>query len=161
MLSTNQLPASRQVGVFIVFLGMWLDIKLSWELVYGMKRVSRLIRLSLAAALVFGGAITHADSLAHAHSNYDGVPHQHIAHAEAHVADVSAKADHSGSDTDGESSNHGSAVCLDAQCCTPAVHPVTQEFLQTFERDRFGPAPAPDYALSVTFSLLKPPRDIT
>lgn len=140
---------------------MCLDIPHSWELVYGMKRVSRLIRLSLAATLVCGGAITHADSVFHAHSNYHGVPHQHIAHAEAHVADVSAKTDHSASDTEGESPNLGSAVCLDAQCCTPAVHPVTQELLQTLERDRFGPAPAPNYALSITFSLLKPPRNIT
>jgi hypothetical protein len=115
----------------------------------------------MAAALVFGGAITHAHSAVHAHSNYHGVPHQHVAEAKAHVADASAKTDHSGSDTDGESSNHGSAVCLDAQCCTPALHPVAQEFLQSFERDSFGCAPAPDYALSVTFSLLKPPRNIT
>ncbi len=161
MLSTNQVPRSHQCRHFLTLLGICLDIPHPWELVYVMKRVSRLIRLSLAATLVCGGAITHADSVFHAHSNYHGVPHQRVAHAEAHVAGVSATTDHSGSDTDGDSPDHGSAVCLDAQCCTPAVHPVTPEFLQTFERDRFGPAPAPDYALSITFSLLKPPRDIT
>jgi len=116
------------------------------------RNFPQVMRLFLAATLIVGGVLVHLDSVAH--SSDAGVAHGHA----GHKGDPGS-VDLSKDDQDGPS--RGLGVCLDAHCCTPAVHAATQDALRhTLESGRLGLAAASDYALSVAYSLLKPPRAI-
>jgi hypothetical protein len=120
---------------------------------------SQIARLFLAAALVCGGVITHAGSVTHATSSHPGATHEHVIPAEAKLVGLIAQNDLSKSDR--EAPSHGLGICLDAHCCTPAVSAASRyALLHPLESGGFGFAAASDYALSVAYSLLKPPREI-
>ncbi len=115
----------------------------------------RLIRFFLAAVFVFGGVITHADSVVYASASNFGVAHEHVTHADATPDSVDF------SDTDKGDPSHTLGLCLDAHCCTPAVHTAAQDGLRhSLESGKLVFGPASNYALSVALSLLKPPRAI-
>lgn len=113
----------------------------------------QLIRLFLAATIVVGGIFVHMGSAAHATSSF-GVSHAHSGHSEKSDVTNLAKSDES-------VPSHALGFCIDAHCCTPAVHMAPQNGLrQSLERGRLVIAASPDYALSITDSLLRPPRAI-
>lgn len=119
-----------------------------------MDRICQQIRLFLAAALLFGSVITHADSVVHADSNGLGVTHG-VSYAEATSGSVNLSED------DHDNSRHKLRLCLDAHCCSPALHITAQDSLRhTLENGRLRAAATSDYAFSVTYSLLRPPRAI-
>ncbi len=115
----------------------------------------QLIRLFLAAALIVGGVLIHVDLAAHADSSDAGVAHGHA----GQVPDPGS-AGLSEDDQDGPS--HALGFCIDAHCCAPAVHVASHDGLRhSLESGKPVFGPAPNYALSVALSLLKPPRAIT
>lgn len=115
----------------------------------------RLIRLFLATALVFGSVVTHAGSVVHAASNDSGIAHEHVSHTEA-MPDLVDLADSNTSDP-----SHALGFCLDAHCCTPAVHmtapDVPRRAPESGQRIIGNPS---NYALSLAHCILKPPRAI-
>jgi hypothetical protein len=122
-----------------------------------MRRICpRLIRLFLAAVFVFGGVFMHAGSVVYASSSNFGVVHEHVNHAETTPDSVDF------SDTNEGDPSHALGICLDAHCCTPAVHTAAQN-LQRYllESGKLVFGPGSNYALSVAVFLLKPPRAIT
>jgi hypothetical protein len=115
----------------------------------------RLLRLFLAAALIVGGALVHLDSAAHADSSDAGVAHGHASHeGDPGSADLSKD--------DQDSPSHALGFCIDAHCCTPAVHIAAHDGLRhPLESGKLVFGPASNYSLSVALSLLNPPRAIT
>jgi len=123
----------------------------------------RLTRIFLATALVFVGAMAHADSVVHAASVDSGGPHEHVAHAEAEATSLTAR---SGSidlaKSEKNDPNHALGFCMDAHCCTPAVQMTGQDGLRhALESGKHVIAAESDYAHSITNPLLRPPRTIT
>jgi hypothetical protein len=122
----------------------------------------RLIRLSLAAVLVFGGFIAHAGSVVHAASNGFGIAHGHVNTVKgASVPVQSGSIDLFVSDAGTDDPGHAPGFCIDAHCCTPAVHIAIHVLRHSVESGKLVFGPASNYALSVALSLLKPPRVIT
>ena len=125
----------------------------------------RLIRLFLAVTLILGGVLTHVGSVVHAASSEFAVPHGHASPMEAKGVSFPAESSSINllepqSDTDDPS--HALGLCIDAHCCTPAVHLAGQDLVRhSLESRKLVLADQPDYAFSVTDSLLKPPRAIT
>ena len=114
----------------------------------------QLLRLFLAAALIVGGVLVHADSAAHADSSDADAAHGHAGHA-ADLGSVDLSND------DQESPSHALGFCIDAHCCTPALHLAGQDLVRhSLESGKLVLDDQPDYAFSVTDSLLKPPRAI-
>jgi hypothetical protein len=114
----------------------------------------KLIRLFLIATLMAGGIFVHAGSVVHAASGDLGVGHNHSSHAETSNA-TDARA------PDGTDPSHALGFCVDAHCCAPAVQANQSILRQSLETGKLLIGASPDYALSVTDSLLRPPRAIT
>lgn len=115
----------------------------------------RLMSVFLAAALVLSGLITHVGSVAHAASSDAGIAHEHLGQVdEAGPIDLAKP--------DTEDPSHALGFCIDAHCCTPAVHMTGQdEARHTLESGKLAIAGTANYALSIADSLLRPPRTIT
>lgn len=124
--------------------------------------VLRLIRLFLSGIFVLGSVLTHAGSVVHAAPGGFGVAHEHVSHAEAPTASLfgqSSTVDFA--DPSKDDPGHVAGFCLDAHCCTPAVHMAAQDGLShTPEGDELAIGTASNYALSLARSLLRPPRSI-
>lgn len=114
-----------------------------------------LLRQFLAAALVLSCVIAHAGSVTHQVGSDFGLAHElsSIIHAQLDAIGPSQdKNNHP---------NHGGSLCLDAHCCSLAVLTGDQDSLRhAAEGDAVDVAAASDYALSVLYGLLKPPRAI-
>jgi hypothetical protein len=131
-----------------------------------MSRICPLmIRLFLAVTLILGGVLTHVGSVVHAAASSEfAVPHGHASPTEA--KGVSFPAESSSIDlpepqSDTDDPSHALGLCIDAHCCTPAVHLAGQDLVRhLLESDKLLLAAQPDYALSVAYSLLRPPRAI-
>lgn len=119
-----------------------------------MSRISkRLIRVFLAAALVFCGVVTHMGSVAHAAEL--GFAHEHMSHAEVTPGSDDLQ------DSDKDEPGHALGLCMDAHCCTPAVQMASQDtLLHPLTSGKLAAAVPSNYALAVALSLLKPPRAI-
>ncbi|HZJ12528.1 MAG TPA: hypothetical protein VFD26_07750 [Methyloceanibacter sp.] len=111
-----------------------------------------LTRVFLAAIFVLGSVITHA-SVVHAGLS---VTHENVSHAGATPGSVDF------TDTDKGDPSHALGLCIDAHCCTPAVHTAAQDVQRhSLESGKLVFGLASNYALSLPLSLLRPPRAIT
>ncbi len=119
----------------------------------------RLMSLFLAAAIAIGGVSSHAASVLHITPGHGaaGVNADALAAAAPdHGVDVVWAA----SDCDGAGHGFG-GFCFEAQCCAPAVELAAYHVSRPgFEGGKHVIGDPGIYALSVTYSLLKPPRAI-
>lgn len=121
-----------------------------------LREARQAICILLAAVLMFGGAVTLADSVSHAASKDLDSAHDHLnislytAGAESRVA---------APDTGEEDPKHAAGHCLDAHCCAPVCQTTAQTVLNHPPKGgKFAPAATSDYVFTSTYNLLRPPR---
>ena len=110
----------------------------------------------LAAALVFGGTFTLADSASHAASRGLDSAHDHLSVADHETADAT---DLSESDIDEEKQESAAGHCLGAHCCAPDSQ-MTAQYVPKHPPTggKLVPRATSDYVFTCTYSLLRPPR---
>ena len=127
------------------------------------RLLPRLICLLLAAAISIGGLASHAGSALHAapgHASGSSSESRDTGSLAAAPADLAGDVFLTAADCDG--AGHGlGGFCIEARCCAPAVQIAAPDVTRPgFESGKHVIGARDDYALSVAYSLLKPPRAI-
>ena len=124
-----------------------------------LRGVHQAMRMLLTIAFVVGSFVTHAGSVSHAEGGDTGASHLHLNLAEAAMTERAPDDHVERFAPGGKDSSHGAGLCLDAHCCVPAMQAATQDSPRhALERGRLRAAAPSQYAKSIAYGLLKPPR---